>query len=113
MTDRSVPIKKKPPWPRIEFVLSLIGGIFVFTGGLLSGDKGFLGVIFGVLIILAAFMMYVRPKQHVIWGILVLVFAILIMFVSSGGFIIGFILAFAGGILEALRKPTAVKIHSS
>jgi hypothetical protein len=113
--------------PTAGFVLSLVGGIFwviqalVFVvlasllesmgliagfggagmiGGLLAG----VSFVFAILIILGGVMMFVKPPQAKIWGILVLVFAV-IGFLFGGGFFIGSILALIGGILGLVWKP--------
>ncbi len=116
--------------PTAAFVLSLIGGIFILLGGALIaaiagmfsgafsmlgfGDFGLgvallgsLGLIFGLIIIIGGVMMYVRPQQHVMWGVIVLVLSIVSIPFSLAGFIIGFILALVGGILGLVFKPQA------
>ncbi len=117
--------------PTAGFVLSLIGGIFILLGGAfiavvfatLSGFLtafgfgdfglggftmvGVLGIVLGLLVIVGGVMMYAKPNQHVIWGALVLIFAIVsIPFSMIGGFVIGFILALVGGILGLVFKPS-------
>ena len=109
--------------PLAAFVLSLIGGIIVLLVGIiisiattlvtiiigLGGTGGILGlpgVVCGVLMILGAVMLYTRPKQHVIWGAIVIVFSILSWWGAAGGIFIGLILGFIGGILGIIWKPT-------
>ena len=116
--------------PTAGFVLSLFGGIFILLGGAVMaaimaslsgmfgafgfGDFGLgltmmgaLGAIFGLIVIIGGVMMYVKPDQHVLWGVIVLVLAIISLpFSLLGGFIIGFILALVGGILGIVFKPT-------
>ncbi len=116
--------------PTAAFVLSLIGGIFILLGGILTavvlaaiggilGGLGFtfmglglemmgiLGVVLSLILIIAAVMMYVKPQQHAIWGALVLVMAIISFpFTAFGGVIIGFILALVGSILGIVFKPS-------
>lgn len=117
--------------PTAAFVLSLIGGIFILLGGAfiavvfatLSGIMGGLGfgdfglgsmtvvgvvgLIFGLIVIIAAVMLYMRPQQHVIWGVIILLLAIVSIPFSLVGFVIGFILALVGGILGIVFKPSA------
>ncbi len=116
--------------PTAAFVLSLIGGIFILLvgaliaavfatlGGLLGGFGlgnfglgmallGTIGLIVGLIIIIAAAMLYMKPQQHVIWGVLILILSIVSIPFAFGGFIIGFILALIGGILGIVFKPQA------
>jgi hypothetical protein len=120
--------------PTAAMVLSIIGGIFILLGGvvffalaslmqlfidtipglgsleidpvLLLNLIGALGVVIGLVIIVGGVMMYLRPKSSTVWGVLILVLSIVSLFVASGGFILGFILALIGGILAIVFKPT-------
>ena len=114
--------------PTAGFVLSLVGGIFwviqalVFVvlasflesmGSLVGvGGVGMVGgifaavsFIFAIVIILGGVMMYAKPAQAKVWGILTLVFA-LVGFLFLGGFFLGSILALIGGILGLVWKPS-------
>jgi hypothetical protein len=61
-------------------------------------DFSMLGLVFGVVGVIGAFMLNVRPFEHVTWGIIVLVFSA-VSFVSMGGWFIGAVLGIAGGAL--------------
>lgn len=63
------------------------------------------GVGFGSLVVFSAVMLYQRPKQHVIWSVLVLVFS-LGSFFSTGGFIVGLVLGIIGGVLGIVWRPS-------
>ncbi len=63
------------------------------------------GVGFGSLVVFSAVMLYLRPRQHVVWSVLVLVFSLGSVF-SSGGFFAGLVLGVIGGILGIIWKPT-------
>ncbi len=109
--------------PTAAFVLSLIGGIFVILGALLwisigaflsflslgiglnTTMMGVLGLIFGLIVIVGGVMMYTKPQQHVMWGAIVLILAIVSIPFSFAGLLIGFILALIGGILGLVFKP--------
>ena len=112
--------------PTAAFILSLIAGIFILLNGLFiaaigsmiasfslmmpgAGAIGLgiiaLGLLFGIIVIIGSLMMMSKPKQTKAWGILVLVFSILSIFIG-GGFIIGFILGIVGGALALAWKPT-------
>jgi len=117
--------------PTAAFVLGLIGGILVLavsayilsiiaTVTALAGSYGvsvgglfglvtwyfYLGVVSGLLMIVSSVMLFAKPKQHTIWGALLLVFSI-VSLISGGGFFLGFILGLIGGILGLIFKPMA------
>ena len=106
--------------PTTAFVLALIGGVFILLGGLLvlaigaflavfgfgfSLVFGVVGMASGILVILGAVMMYVQPRQHVAWGIIVLVFSILSVLGAVAGFVVGLVLGIIGGALGIGWKP--------
>jgi len=98
--------------PVSAFALSLASGILVVLGAfvLLLISFGFftifglLGLAFGTIILFAAVLMYARPREHAIWGVIVLVFAC-VSIVSIGGFIAGMILGIIGGALAIAWRP--------
>jgi hypothetical protein len=116
--------------PTKAFLLSLIAGILIVCNTVLLGvaatwfpgviptlpgstanDTGFLfrlaivGLICGVLVLLGAIMLRLKPANKKAWGILIVVFSIPSV-ITGGGFIIGFILGITGGALALSRKPT-------
>jgi hypothetical protein len=106
--------------PTAAFVLSLIGGIFVLLAGLfvmlvgalltffafgVGGAFGLLGVIWGIIIIVGAAMLNSHPSDHVLWGVIILVFSIISWIGAVGGFFIGFLLGLIGGILAIVGHP--------
>jgi len=113
--------------PTAPFVISLIAGILILIVGLfLSLRVGvpsyyyplwaftafwflIFGAITGIIVIVGAIMLYSQPRQHLIWGIIVLVFSILSI-LSSGGLIIGLILGIVGGALGIAWKPGAAPV---
>jgi len=114
------------------FVISFIAGIFIILGGLalvalqsfinsvidiipmpvtipgigfaesVFATIGAIGLVFGIIVIVGAFLIYM-PGKEIIGGIIVLIFSI-ISIVAMGGFIIGMILGIIGGILGLLKK---------
>jgi len=62
------------------------------------------GVIFGVIILLGAFMLYRNPMRKRAWGVVILVLSI-ISIVTGGGIFVGFILGIVGGALALAWKP--------
>lgn len=123
--------------PNVAFILSVIGGILVFIGGLVEialgaflsslfsnlnvrpivllfqiwKILGFVGMVWGALIMVGAVMLLIKPDQHTIWGVFVVVFSILSWFGGFAGFIIGFILALVGGILGITWKPSTFQFQ--
>lgn len=111
--------------PTAAFVLSIISGILILINGaivIVAGGLaeeilpgmgaiisavGFVGLIFGILVLIGAVLMYsIDPGKVKIGAILVLIFSILSIF-TGGGFFIGFILGLIGGILGLVWKPPA------
>lgn len=113
--------------PTAAFALSLIGGIIILingvlytvaaaiVGGLIAdlipafGAIAFaltvLGLIFSIIVIVSAALMYTTSLSRVrVGSILVLIFSILSIIIG-GGFIIGLILGVIGGALGLAWKP--------
>ena len=63
-----------------------------------------IGLILGILVLLVAIMLHIKPVHKKVWGILIVVFSIPSV-VTGGGFIIGFIFGIIGGTLSLSRKP--------
>ena len=115
--------------PTKTFMLSLIAGILIVSNAALLGiaarwfpgviptlpgssanDTTVLyrltavGLIVGVLVLLSAIMLRIKPANKKTWGIMIVVFSISSV-VTGGGFIIGFILGIIGGASVLSRKP--------
>ncbi len=110
-------------------ILSVVGGVFILLGGAVLVEIGSIfssltfgvvgggvialgavGAILGLLTIVLGIMLYVRPAQHTIFGVLIVVFSILSWVTAFGGFFIGFLLALIGGILALTFKATPVVV---
>ncbi len=71
------------------------------------------GVVFGILVLVGALMVYHNPSSKTGWGVIILVFSILSI-VIGGGFVIGFILGIIGGALALAWKPSATTgVHAT
>jgi hypothetical protein len=115
--------------PRKAFLLSLVAGILIVTNSTLLGAAATwfpgviptlpgssgndtmvlyrltaIGLICGVLVLLGAILLRVKPANNKAWGIMILVFSIPSV-ITGGGFIIGFILGIIGGAFALSRKP--------
>ncbi len=94
------------------------GGFGGWRSGMMSGYHNFvgagqysffsiislLGVFSGAAIIAGAIMLRIRPQDHLIWGILILVFA-LVSFVDMGGYFVGALLGIIGGAFAISYQP--------
>ncbi len=104
-------------------VLSAFGGALIFFEGLfawvgaLQLDSGYgattfgtppavgpLGLVLGVFTIALAFALLVNPRNHTGLGIGLITFALLSLF-FGGGFFLGALFAYAGGVLAILLTP--------
>jgi hypothetical protein len=65
-----------------------------------------LGLLSGIAVIIGAIMLNTRPREHITWGTIILVFSI-ISFAGMGGFWIGALLGIAGGAITLSWRPTA------
>jgi len=102
--------------PTAAFVLSLIGGIFMLLGGILAtvgfsfafggvgAIVGIVGLVFGLIVILGSVMFYQKPESHTMWGVIILILAIIDL-PGFWGFGIGSLLALIGAILALVYKP--------
>jgi len=101
--------------PMIGFILSLIGGLIILIWGLLELAifAGFLGLgvggaIWGLLILIFAILSYMRPNK--MFGIIILILGIInavgytLLFFGADFFWIGSILSIIGGILVYIEK---------
>ena len=89
---------------------SMMGGYGGMMGGMgfsgmgVFGGMSFLGLIAGILVLVGAVMLRSRPADASTWGIIILVFSIVSLF-GMGGFFIGAVLGFVGGLLAVTWKP--------
>ncbi len=114
--------------PTNAFTLSLVAGILIVANAValgvvakwfpgimptLPGSSGndpmllielaAVGLIFGIIVLLGALMLYAKPANKKEWGIMIIIFSIPSV-IMGGGFIIGFILGIMGGKLALSRK---------
>ncbi len=88
----------------------MMGGYYGMMQGLGYGGWFYgaaaIGLVSGIIVLIGAVMIYVRPSKTPTWGLLVLIFSIT-SFVGMGGFFVGAILGFVGGILALTWSPQA------
>jgi hypothetical protein len=70
---------------------------------------GIVGIILGMFQVLVAIMLYVNPRQHELWGALIIVFAVASILGAMGGMAVGLIMGIVGGILAILWRPLEAK----
>ncbi|MFY9716925.1 MAG: zinc ribbon domain-containing protein [Thermoplasmata archaeon] len=111
--------------PLVASVLSLIGGILIFSDGAvlssfgaavratgysrfggLIGDLADAGLLMGILVFVLALAVYESPDAHRGLGIAILSLSLLSL-LGGGGFVIGAILGSLGGILAILHVDPA------
>ena len=89
--------------PNLSFFLPGSWGIALGLSGVLAG----LGIVIAVLLI------HRVPARHLLGGALILLLAIVSVVVASGGLILGFALAFLGGLWLFAWSPPAPTIPAS
>jgi hypothetical protein len=117
----------KPKRAKIGFALSLVGALLIMAQGIVRIFRGeaivFLGseglrrrvlaglgleivgviaIIFAVLILFGAYLIY-KPGKETYGGIIVLVFSA-VSIIAGSGWLIGLILGIVGGVLGLLKK---------
>jgi len=61
-------------------------------------------LICGVIVVIAALVLRVHPEEHVMWGIVIVVFSA-VSFVGMGGYFVGAAFGILGGALALTYKP--------
>ena len=77
----------------------------------LGGIFGLAAIVFGIVVVVSAVMLYNKPIEHSKWGLLILIFSVLSVFGSAmAGFGVGLILGVLGGIFAlSWKAPTPSK----
>lgn len=86
----------------------MMGGYGFYGFGYGSGwmiGLSLAGLVSGIIVVIGAIMLNVRPAEHITWGIIVLIFSI-VSFTGMGGYFIGAILGIAGGALALSYRST-------
>ena len=118
--------------PTVAFVLSLLAGLWMLAAGGMGCGLGWegmmgswqdmggwmcgrgmrsfsmwwpwFGIVAGIVVLIGAVMLYVRPEQRRGWGVVILVASALNIFVGMGGLLAG-VLGVIGGALASSAKP--------
>ncbi len=76
-----------------------------------GGIFGLVGIVFGIVVLVSAVMLYNKPSERSKWGLLILIFSVLSVFGSAmAGFGVGLILGVLGGIFALTWKPSTSKV---
>lgn len=87
----------------VSFIIAILGAnLTEATAGGIGAIFGIIGMVWGVLIIVCAYLMYSRAEKHVLWGVFIIVFSVVSIFGALGGIFLGLILGVIGGILGIL-----------
>jgi hypothetical protein len=102
------------------FGASTTGGFVGFMRGAMDGYHNFMGnyasstgfftavsvvsLVCGVIMVIAALILRVHPQEHVMWGIVIVVFSA-VSFVGMGGYFVGAAFGILGGALALTYKP--------
>ncbi len=91
------------------FMQGMMGSNHNFMGAYASSTGFFTAVsvvslVCGIIMLIGALMLRVYPKDHLIWGIVILVFSA-VSFVGMGGYFVGEVLGIIGAVLAVTYKP--------
>ena len=102
------------------FGLGTLGGYGNYMRGMMDGYHGFMGsnatsnsfftaisavsLISGIVVLVSAVLLRVRPQENVVWAVLILAFSV-ISLVGMGGYFIGAVLGIVGGALALAYRP--------
>ncbi len=64
------------------------------------------GIASGIMVTLGSVMLYTRPAENHIWGVIILAFSIASILGSMGGLLVGLVLGMLGGILAVTWSDT-------
>jgi len=102
MSERAV--VGSQPWPVLAVVLSAIAGVW----SVLAPVLGHMGppwpcVIAGVVLLIAATMLRLKPFQNVGWGLVIVIVGVGIILLGRGGMVPG-LTGFAGGLAAVVWR---------
>jgi len=108
-------------------ILVIIGGVFMILGAVAEiwvgavletaffGNYGGIliwsglpGIAVGAFVLVMGVLVYLQPRNHTIYGVLILVLSIVSLASFYGGFFLGFVLGLVGGILAIVHNPEPI-----
>jgi hypothetical protein len=92
-----------------NYMRGAMGGYHNFMGNYASSTGFFTAIsvvslICGVIVVIAALVLRVHPQEHVMWGIVIVVFSAA-SFVGMGGYFVGAAFGILGGVLALTYRP--------
>jgi hypothetical protein len=94
------------PTDKVEEVIGVNhfwGRVVLGRYGLVEGTWAYIWLFVSLIMLMCSWMIFRRPKKQYMWGIPIVIFSLLSI-VTGGGFVIGLILAFIGG-MTAVEWP--------
>lgn len=70
-----------------------------------------LGTIWGAIIIAASILLFLNSNRHVLWSIIIIIFSLASWYGTSGGFLVGFSMAFIGGLMGYSWKEPRMNVE--
>jgi hypothetical protein len=92
-----------------SFMRGAMGGNHNFMGTYASSTGFFTAIsivslVCGVIVVFSSILLRIHPEEHVVWGIVIVVFSA-ISFVGMGGYFVGAAFGILGGALALTYKP--------
>ena len=99
-----------PSWGGFgDYIRSIVGDYHNFMGNYAASTGFFTAIsivsfVCGVIVLMSALVLRIHPQEHVLWGVVIVVFSA-ISFVGMGGYFVGAIFGIVGGALALTYKP--------
>ena len=99
-----------PSWGGFGNTMSgMMGGYHNFMGSYGSSSSFFTAIsvvsfVCGVIVLMSALVLRIHPQEHVMWGIVIIVFSA-VSFVGMGGYFVGAAFGIIGGAIALTYKP--------
>lgn len=99
-----------PLWGGFGNTMSgMMGGYHNFMGSYSSSSSFFTAIslvsfVCGVIVLINALVLRIHPQEHVMWGIVIVVFSA-VSFVGLGGYFVGAAFGIIGGAIALTYKP--------
>jgi hypothetical protein len=88
---------------------SMIEGYHNFMGSYSTSIGFFTAIsivsfVCGVIVLMSAFVLRIHPQEHVLWGVVIIIFSAA-SFVGMAGYFVGAIFGIIGGVLALTYRP--------